>query len=127
MEAEKNADTKATIERQLNSFADEAIASGANEKKKLTQDQIQLVIIAAGNLAATYVLDKASLEIAKKLPDSIEKAIGECKEVITSSADRIKANPLKAGKIGKEMKGTKVNLAFMAAAASATVPSMLGR
>jgi len=131
---------KATLVRQYDDGLTQAINDGANENKKLTQEQIQLVITATGNLAVVVASDYVALEIAKKIPDTIKGAIDECKNTIKSKTAEIKSktkkmkkNPFKAGKIGKELKGInkevkgiKMNLAFLAAAASNTVPKMPG-
>ena len=117
---------KATFERQYDDRLTQAINDGANENKKLTQEQIQLVISATGNLAVVVASDYVSLEIAKKIPDTIKGAIDECKSTIQSKTSEMKSNPLAAGKIGKELKGIKMNLAFLTFAASNTVPKMPG-
>ena len=117
---------KATLVRQYDDGLTQAINDGANENKKLTQEQIQLVITATGNLAVVVASDYVALEIAKKIPDTIKGAIDECKSTIQSKTAEIKSNPLAARKIGKELKGIKMNLAFLAAAASNTVPKMPG-
>ena len=117
---------KATLVRQYDDGLTQAINDGANENKKLTQEQIQLVITATGNLAVVVASDYVALEIAKKIPDTIKGAIDECKSTIQSKTSEIKSNPLAAGKIGKELKGIKMNLVFLIAAASNTVPKMPG-
>ena len=67
------------------------------------------------------------------MPDEIKGAIDECNNTIQSKTaevksktKKMKSNPMKAGKIGKELKGIKMNLTFLTAAASNTVPKMPG-
>ena len=131
---------KATLVRQYDDGLTQAINDGANENKKLTQEQIQLVITATGNLAFVVGLDNVALETAKGMPDGIKGAIDECNNTIKSKTaevksltKKMKSNPMKAGKIGKELKGInkelkgiKMNLTFLTAAASNTVPKMPG-
>jgi len=126
MDAAGSPEEKAIAYQDADNAAGSMINSGANERKKLSKEQINLVLSAATNLLTVVAADKVALETAKKLPDSVKGAIEECKSYVSNATNEMKSNPFKAAGIAKKAKGVKMNLTFLTAAASSTIPSMPG-